>query len=277
MEKASFDEFIDTLCVTKRGLDIFCDFEKINDRVKPIAVKLNQLNYLIGEEDLAGAVHSIWLENPRAFEVLPILIAVRSGDEMVLGSDGEPRSIASYLTDEASVVEYIRGTGLDKVLQSKRVKNLVDYVFGVETGLDTNGRKNRGGHLMKNIVAEMLNDAKIPFSKELPSNCLEQFTALGLDKTHFDFVIETPGTVFLIKTNLYHSHGSKIVTTALSFKEILAKVPEASGYGFVWITDGQGWLSAKKALEEAYATIPYMYNLSLLPTFTSMVKRLLNA
>lgn len=37
---------------------------------------------------------------------------------------------------------------LNSLVGSKDIKtDLVDYVTGVETGLDSNGRKNRGGHL----------------------------------------------------------------------------------------------------------------------------------
>ena len=43
-------------------------------------------------------------------------------------------------------------TGLFDLLKNHIIRDLVDYVTGVETGLDSNGRKNRGGHLMEDLV-----------------------------------------------------------------------------------------------------------------------------
>ena len=41
--------------------------------------------------------------------------------------------------------KFMEKTGLFDLLSHHLVNNLIDYALGVETGLDSNGRKNRGG------------------------------------------------------------------------------------------------------------------------------------
>ena len=53
-------------------------------------------------------------------------------------------------------MKFMRKTGLFDLMENHIVNNLVDYVTGIETGLDSNGRKNRGGHLMENLVEGFL-------------------------------------------------------------------------------------------------------------------------
>ena len=54
---------------------------------------------------------------------------------------------------------FMEKTGLFDLLQNHVIHNLVDYVTGVETGLDSNGRKNRGGHLMEDLVEGFIQQA----------------------------------------------------------------------------------------------------------------------
>jgi type II restriction enzyme len=258
---------------TNATLDFFCDFEKINDNVEAIAIKLNQLNYLIGQNDLDGAIHRLWKENPNVFNVLEILIAVRASDnKKVISDDGSVRKLSHYYDSVYDVIEFIHGTGLDKVLQNKQVKNLVDYVFGVETGLDTNARKNRSGHLMENRVAEILSYAGIEFRQEVYSTEYPELDVLGEDKKRFDFVIETSQCNYLIEVNFYSGGGSKLNEVARAYSELSPKINSVEGFKFVWITDGKGWKSAKNKLEEAFYAIPYVYNLTTLSDFVEMIK-----
>ena len=140
--------FIFQLQETNQTLDFFCDFDKISANVAEVEMSLNTLNYLIGKEDLAKGVSEIWKRDPKVFEVLGILIAVRDeGKKPVVDSKGNVVLLKSYFQSETKVVEFLEGTGLADIFESRRIKNLVDYVFGIETGLDTNARKNRSGHV----------------------------------------------------------------------------------------------------------------------------------
>lgn len=266
--KEEFELFMSQLKETNATLGFYCDFNKINSNVEAIAIKLNQLNYLIGQADLDGAIRRLWNENPKVFSVLDILIAVRTTDnKKAILEDGKIELISRLFENVDGVITYIHGTGLDEVLQKKQIKNLVDYVFGVETGLDTNARKNRSGHLMENQVALSFQKAGITYRQEVYSTEYPELTVLGEDKKRFDFVIETERSKYLIEVNFYSGGGSKLNEVARAYSELSPKINAVEGFQFVWITDGIGWRSARNKLEEAYYTIPLVYNLSTLDDF----------
>jgi len=270
-----FNEFMSQLIETNATLDFFSDFQKIASNVESISIKLNQLNYLIGKEDIAAAVRNLWTENPTVFNVLDILIAIRTSDKKkVFDKHGKIRLIEDFFTNPEGVIEYIEETGLQKVFQNKQVTNLVDYVFGVETGLDTNARKNRSGHIMEHRIAQILNSYHITFRQEVYSSEWPDITnALGNDKKRFDFVIETSSKIYLMEVNFYSDGGSKLNEVARSYSDIAPKINTVSGFEFVWITDGVGWNSARNKLQEAYYIIPKIYNLTNITEFINIIKR----
>lgn len=265
-----FSLFMSQLSETNATLESFTDFEKVSKNVAKISIKLNQLNYLLGKTDLKSAVSELFEENPSSFEVLDILVAVRASDnKKVLNDDYKPVSVQSYFVDVEHICNFIDRTGLAEVFASKKITNLVDYVFGVEVGLDTNARKNRGGNIMAAAVAKKFADAGIEFQTEVNSTEFPEITALGADLKRFDFVIKTNGKTYLIEANYYNSSGSKLNETARSYSDIAPKINQYPQYEFVWITDGQGWYSAKNKLEEAYSIIPRVYNLTSISEFIS--------
>ena len=271
--KEQFENFMSELKETNTTLDFYCDFEKINNNVESISIKLNQLNYLIGQDDIDSAIRRLWEENRNVFNILEILIAVRTSDKKkAIMSDGNIKLINTLFESAEGVIEYIHGTGLDKVFKNKQIKNLVDYVFGVETGLDTNARKNRSGHLMEKQVAEIFNNACISYRQEVYSTEYPELAVLGEDKKRFDFVIETNCNKYLIEVNFYSGGGSKLNEVARAYSELSPKINAVDGFKFVWITDGIGWESAKNKLEEAFYTIPDIYNLTNINHFIEQVK-----
>lgn len=272
MEK-NFDLFLSQLSETNATLDYFTDFEKVIHNTNKIAIKLNQLNYLIGKEDLHKAIKELYEENSKVFEVLDILLAVRKKDKKkTLNANGEFVLLESYFSSLQGVIDYIEQTGLANVFRNKNVTNLVDYVFGVEVGLDTNARKNRGGENMAKAVALKFNGANIPFRSEVNSTEFEEIKSLGQDLKRFDFVIKTRNKTYLIETNFYNSGGSKLNEVARAYTDIAPKINQYEKFEFVWITDGQGWFTAKNKLGEAYSLIPSIYNLANLDEFLSKVK-----
>jgi len=271
--KEQFELFMSQLKETNATLDFFCDFKKINTNVEAIAIKLNQLNYLIGQEDLDTAIRRLWDENPKVFSIMDILIAVRKKEKKkVILEDGSVKLISRFFDNVEGVIDYIHGTGLDEVLQNKQIKNLVDYVFGVETGLDTNARKNRSGHLMETKVASIFEKAGLEYRKEVYSTEYPELAVLGEDKKRFDFVIETPLCNYLIEVNFYSGGGSKLNEIARAYSELSPKINAVDGFEFVWITDGKGWKSARNKLEEAFYTIPKIYNLTTISEFVNQIK-----
>lgn len=268
-----FALFMSQLKETNQTLDFFCDFGKISANVADVEMSLNTLNYLIGREDLSQGVKDIWQRDPKVFEVLGILIAVRDeGKKPVVDGDGNVVLLKSYFQSADKVEEFLCGTGLAEVFQSRRIKNLVDYVFGIETGLDTNARKNRSGHIMEGTVARILNENDIAFRQEVYSSEFPELSILGTDEKRFDFFIETAHKKYLIEVNFYSGGGSKLNEVARAYTELAPKVNSLTGFEFVWITDGIGWKSARNKLEEAYNTIPSVYNLTNISSFVELLK-----
>ena len=271
--KEQFDGFMAQLKETNATLHFFCDFPKIQNNVETISMKLNQLNYLIGQEDMDAAIRRLWDENKGVFGILEILIAVRASDKKkAIMADGNVKLINTLFNSVEGVIEYIHNTGLDEVFRNRQIKNLVDYVFGVETGLDTNARKNRSGHLMERQVASILNNANIGYRQEVYSTEYQALSVLGEDKKRFDFVIETNRCKYLIEVNFYSDGGSKLNEVARAYSELSPKINAVDGFKFVWITDGIGWKSARNKLEEAFYAIPHIYNLTTIDEFIKQVK-----
>ena len=268
-----FQLFISQLSETNATLGYFTDFAKIRSNVKKIAIKLNQLNYLIGKTDLKEAIRDLYQENPKVFEILDILIAIRKNKKAkTFNNQGEIVALDSYFHSPDKIFEYIQETGLAEVFQNKDVTNLVDYVFGIEVGLDTNARKNRGGDNMANAVALLFNSENLLFESEVSSTLFPEITSLGVDVKRFDFVIKTRQKTYLIETNYYNSGGSKLNEVARAYSDVAPKINQYPNYEFVWITDGQGWLTAKNKLEAAFNIIPCVYNLATVAVFIERIK-----
>lgn len=269
-----FDKFMSQLQETNQTLGFFCDFDKISANVDNVKLSLCMLNSMIGTTDLRRSVETIWNRDRSAFSVMDILIAVRSeGKKVVLNSAGDCIVLDRLFTSIDGVLEYLEGTGLADLFRQKKIKDLVDYVFGIETGLDSNARKNRSGHVMEGMVASILTKNNIEYRQEVYSTEWKDLQkVLGDDEKRFDFVIQTPKKTYLIEVNFYSGGGSKLNEVARSYSDIAPKINSVPGFEFVWITDGIGWKSAKNKLQEAYSIIPSIYNLTSINEFLQEVK-----
>lgn len=269
-----FNKFMSQLQETNQTLDFFCDFDKISENVDNIKLSLCMLNSLIGTTDLRKSVEVIWNRDRTAFSVIDILIAVRSeGKKKILNSDGQSIILDKLFTSVDGVIEYLEGTGLADIFRQRKIGDLVDYVYGIETGLDSNARKNRSGHVMEEMVASIFDNNDIEYRQEVYSSEWPEITkVLGDDEKRFDFVISTEHITYLIEVNFYSSGGSKLNEIARSYSDIAPKINSVSGFEFVWITDGIGWKSARNKLQEAYNIIPKIYNLSDITHFINSLK-----
>lgn len=270
-----FNKFMSQLQETNQTLEFFCDFNKISQNVEEIKLSLCMLNSMIGTSDLRKSVETIWKRDKSAFTVMDILIAVRSeGKKKVLDSIGQCVVLDSLFMSVDGVMEFLQNTGLAEIFQSKKINNLVDYVFGIETGLDTNARKNRSGHIMEDMVARIFDKNNITYRQEVYSREWPSITrVLGDDEKRFDFVISTSTNTYLIEVNFYSGGGSKLNEVARSYSDIAPKINSVPGFEFVWITDGIGWKSAKNKLQEAYGIIPSIYNLTDISEFIKIIKQ----
>lgn len=270
-----FNKFMSQLSETNATLDFYSDFNKIRNNVNEIALSLNSLNFLLGKNNLREAVTMLWNRDKKAFDVLDILIATRRKDKKkFIDNDGKPYLISTLFTSVEGVMKFLEETGLAEVFIRKDVNDLVDYVFGVETGLDTNARKNRSGDITETLLHRILTNNGITHSMEVYSSEFPEIKAvLGEDEKRFDFVIKTTRQTYLIELNFYSGGGSKLNEVARAYRELAPIVNRVKGYEFVWITDGEGWNSAKNKLAEAYNDIPRMYNFATLPEFIEEVKQ----
>jgi type II restriction enzyme len=209
-----------------------------------------------------------------AFKIMDILIAVRSeGRKMVLNSEGDCIVLDRLFDSVDGVMEYLQDTGLAELFRTQKIKDLVDYVFGIETGLDTNARKNRSGDITELLLHRILTANGIEHRMEVYSHeypVLQK--ALGADEKRFDFVIETKRCTYLIEVNFYNGGGSKPNEVARAYRELSPIVNKVDWFEFVWVTDGQGWNSARNKLEEAYNEIDRMYNFESLSEFIKEVQ-----
>lgn len=271
---AQFNLFMSQLRETNATLDFYCDFPKIARNVAEIEISLNTLNYLIGKENLREAVEALWNRDKRVFDIMDILIATRKKDDKkYIDDDGSMHSVHSLFSSVDGVMKFIEGTGLDKVFKNKEVKDLVDYVFGVETGLDTNARKNRSGEITETLVARIFDNAGITYREQVSSKEFPAISAvLGADQKVFDFVIAANSKTYLMEVNFYSGGGSKLNEVARSYTDVAPKVNGVPGFELVWITDGVGWSSARNKLEEAFAAIPSIYNLTTISEFINLIK-----
>lgn len=269
-----FKNWLESFRESISSYDYYVDFKKVYENVEKIKIELNILNSLVGSEKIEEDFDYIINKYPEVLKCIPILLAVRKKEIYAQDEDGAflyNFKKKNYSNEQYKV--FMRKTGLFDLIENRLVKNLYDYVLGVETGLDSNGRKNRGGHQMENLVEFYIKKAGFisgeTYFKEMNINEVEEKFNIDLStisnegKTvkRFDFVIKKADTVYAIETNFYASGGSKLNETARSYKQITSEAENIEGFKFVWITDGKGWKSARNNLRETFEVLETMYNI----------------
>lgn len=272
--KRNFDEWFSEFRGSIANYDYYIDFNKIYNNINKIKVELNILNSLIGSNNIEEDFENILSKYPETLKCIPLLLAVRANEIYAVDSDGEFTynfKQQNYSVDQYKI--FMRKTGLFNLLQNHIINNLVDYTTGVETGLDSNGRKNRGGHLMEDLVESFIQKAGYKknetYFKEMYIHAitdkwgidLSAISNSGKSEKRFDFVIKTSNRIYGIETNFYASGGSKLNETARSYKQIAQEVDTIDGFTFIWFTDGSGWKSARHNLEETFDVMETIFNI----------------
>lgn len=277
-EDELFEEIISSFKHKITQWDYFVNWQKVLQNIKPIEKELNLLNYLIGKQDLYNETVDLLLKYPETIKAIPLLLAIREKSLEVLIDTRKfiyrnfDFSKKNYNEDEIKTfADFILKSGLGELLQDKKIKNLVDYATGVEVGLDSNGRKNRGGTLMESIVEEFVRDASLDLNMEY----MPQATAIKIkekwnidvkvDKSSriIDFAINKSGKLYFIECNFYGGGGSKLKSTATEYIR-MNEYWNKQGIQFIWITDGAGWKSTLKPLREYFDKADYLLNLEML-------------
>ncbi len=267
-----FDKWLKTFRKTNRTYKYWVDFDKVLVNANKLKVELNILNSLIGSDNIEQDFDKIIIEYPKCLQVIPLLLAIREKNNQVVQSDYQFdfKKENDYFGNKIKYLNFLRQTGLFDLIENRKIKNLYDYVIGVEVGLDTNARKNRGGKIMAEIIAGYFKSRDIEYQEEIYASDLEKRYGLDLstitnngqaDK-RFDFVVFKNNIVYGIEVNFYSSGGSKLNETARSYKEITLASEKIDNFKFVWITDGQGWNNAKRNLKETFDVLDDIYNLN---------------
>ena len=270
-----FDSWLASFRPSIADYKYYTDFNKVFNNVDAIKIPLNILNSLIGSKNIEEDFKKILTQYPETLNCIPILLAKREFDIMAMDEEGQ----IDFHFDKPNCtneeyVKFMRKTGLFDLMENHIVNNLVDYVTGIETGLDSNGRKNRGGHLMENLVEGFLCKAGLAKGKsyfkemyiheiESKGNIdLSSISNNGGSEKRFDFVVKGKDIVYGIETNFYTSSGSKLNETARSYKTITLETKDLDYFKFVWFTDGCGWRSAKNNLKETFDVLEHLYNIA---------------
>ena len=262
MTNRNFDEWLSKFRPSISSYDYYIDFEKVIRNVDEIKVELNILNSLIASKNIEDEFEKIVTKYPETLKCIPLLLAVRGKE--IYAQDEDGAFLYDFKTMNYGVEQYkvfMRKTGLFDMIANHLVNNLVDYALGIETGLDSNGRKNRGGHQMENLVE---NYFKEMYLRDVESKWNIDLSALsnhGKAAKRFDFVIKTDKTIYAIETNFYASGGSKLNETARSYKMLSQEAGTIDGFTFVWFTDGIGWKSARGNLRETFEVMDTIYSI----------------
>jgi len=276
--KDVFNHLISTLKKSNTTWDYFVNWAKVFGGIKSIEVDLNILNYLVGKDNFDDEMRFLLGKHPSIIKVIPILLACRENSFEILTNFTKGKlQFESFAfanknllskSDIEKIINFMKSSGLAVLFTGKKIKNVTDYVTGIEVGLDSNGRKNRGGTTMESIIEVFLSG----LCEKNKYRCLKESTSakikdvfgisVPVDKSsrRYDFAVHNGKSLYLIETNFYGGGGSKLKATAGEYKA-LQDYLRASGYAFIWITDGFGWKSTVRPLEEAFNHIDFVLNL----------------
>jgi type II restriction enzyme len=266
-----FNKWLGKFKISISDYSYYVDFPKVYQNINEVKVELNILNSLVGSKNIEAEFEALVTRYPETLKCIPLLLAVRN-NEIPVKDEGNDY-LYSFHNKDDSLEQYkifMRKTGLFELMEKQLTANLVDYVTGVEVGLDSNARKNRGGVLMENLVETYLRKSGVEYYKEKTTTEIENKWGVNLSKLtnrgkaikKFDFVVKSPSFVYGIETNFYASGASKLNETARSYETIALEAKQIDGFKFIWFTDGRGWQSARNNLEKTFVAMEHIYSIA---------------
>lgn len=271
--KRNFKEWFGTFTDSIATYEYYTDFNTVYKNINKIKVELNIMNSLVGSKNIEKDFDNLFKKYPEIRKCLPLLIAVREKEIKVVDDGEKLKYNFTNIDDIVLLKRFMRKTGLFDLISNHLVNNLVDYATGVEVGLGSNGRKNRGGHLMEDVLQGFIEKEgfvlnktyfKEMYLKDIEHKWnidLSSLSNLGKVAKRFDYVVKTDNCIYAFETNFYSSSGSKLNETARSYKMIAEESKNIKGFAFVWVTDGLGWVDARNNLEETFDVMDNLYNI----------------
>lgn len=274
--KRDFSKWLSTFTDSISDYKYYIDFETIYKNANRYKVELNMINSLVGSKNIENEFKELIKKYPEVLKCIPILLAVRQNEIKILDNDGNKfeYNFRNMNYDAEQYCIFMKETGLFNLIGNHIINNVYDYVLGVESGLNSNARKNRGGHLMENLVENFIKKAGFKknesYFKEMYLQDIEKKWNIDMSfisnnnkaTKRFDFVVKTDKCIYGIEANFYSSSGSKLNETARSYKMIAEEANNISNFKFVWFTDGLGWNSARNNLQETFDTLDNIYNIN---------------
>lgn len=271
MAKRNFNEWLGTFRESINGFKYYTDFETVYKNAEKYKIELNILNSLVGSQTIKKDFTNLIEKYPECLKAIPLLLAVRE-NEMYCQDEIVSKNFTFHepYDEITDYIYFMEHTGLFDLIQNHLVSNLYDYVTGIEVGLGSNGRKNRGGHQMEDLVEGFIKETECEYYKEMYLQDIEKkwnidLSSISANNTttkRWDFVVKTENHIYVIETNFYASGGSKLNETARSYKMIAEESKNIKNFSFVWITDGGGWRSARRNLEETFNVLDNLYNIN---------------
>ena len=271
--KRNFKEWFSTFTDSIATYEYYTDFNTVYKNINKIKVELNIMNSLVGSKNIEKDFDNLFKRYPEIKKCLPLLIAVREKEIKVVDNGEKLKYNFTNIDDIELLKRFMRKTGLFDLISNHLVNNLVDYATGVEVGLGSNGRKNRGGHLMEDVLQGFIEKEgfvlnktyfKEMYLKDIENKWnidLSSLSNLGKVAKRFDYVVKTNNCIYAFETNFFSSSGSKLNETARSYKMIAEESKHIKGFAFVWVTDGLGWIDARNNLEETFDVMDNLYNI----------------
>src|SRR3989338_4269409 len=224
--KDVFNHLISTLKKSNTTWDYFVNWAKVFGGIKSIEVDLNILNYLIGKDNFVVEMKFLLGKYPSIVKVIPILLACRENNFEILSDFTKGK--LEFEAFAFSSKDTLSNSDVVKIISFMKSSGLADLFTGKK---------------IKNV-----------FGVDVP-----------VDKSsrRYDFVVHNGQSLYLIETNFYGGGGSKLKATAGEYKA-LQDYLRKSGHTFIWITDGFGWKTTIRPLEEAFNHIDFVLNLTFI-------------
>lgn len=269
-----FSYLISTLKETIKSWDYFVNWKKVIHNYREVERSLNLLNILVGKENIEEEAFAILTDYPQIIGVVPALLADRDKKISLLVTpnsfDARRFDFSKPMAAKDGVL-FLKESGFLKLISDRSIKSIPDYFIGVEVGLDSNGRKNRSGTSMENLVEFFVKDIcernGYEYIAQATSNKIKAKWDKNITVTksskRIDFAINTPTKLYLIETNFYGGGGSKLKSTAGEYADIYHQWTR-DGHQFIWVTDGYGWKTTQRPLYDTFNTTDYIINLDMI-------------
>ena len=288
------EQFEEKLLDTNRGYNYYVDWSNITGYNK-YSVELHAMGVLIHceEETFYEEFKNLLMKLPSVIELFPFLFAlskkerdmvIKKAELKVIGSEIDSKDYEVYQfngntfrnnLDEESIEKYYEffcNMGLKNLFQNLLEKSVQDYIVGVLVGLDSNGRKNRGGAAFElacePLIKEICQKYNITVLTQKQFQYVEKEYGLMINDTianrKADFILlnKEQSKCMNIEVNFFNDSGSKpeeIINSYIQRQEAL----NAVGISFCLLTDGRCWKGTTNQLKVGFNEIKYLMNYNL--------------